>query len=837
MARQHGRRPGLFWSRLHFLIRFLGLTGLLVGCVGVFLLQVFGRLPSWEAAQDALRKPDWVGWLVLGGACAVLPALQVELIVGLWSASARRSMFGFNAAVQVLLAAALLVGVNVFAYLHPMQFDWTRGREFTIDAKVQDDLHRLNDKTTVVIYLRHQPASGTAERPDRYDFAAERKVVEKVKDLVQELREAGPRFSVQTLDVEDDRYDENLAAVTKDAPELRQAVEAAPGNTLFFHSKGRVQSMTFDEFYRLEKVDSREADGGKGNLVLSYAGVRPLADRILNLEERRPRVGVLVVHEALSTDSEEKIDIYTLSGLRKALTAHGFDVRDVVLKHWGAGLTPAVDRLDDSRLDRLLDERDALDEKIKIRGRELEVLKKLADDWPNGKADDLEPRVNKYADEYDQSIFLMMQTNDIAVTGATRKRLLDRLRSNLAYVQEIVDLDKRQRDDVAAELKGLDEEGVRERQRMTDLRAKLDRELADCDLLLIPRQTIEDDGAPIVPDLPDVHDLTAEQAAAVKEFMRQGKPVLACFGPRNMPLEGATAPDELEKVFADLGVHFSKKAVLFNAQVRAFAERNASRFRVHELKLPPLRLDSGEESEEGNNPFSGPRGAVAAFGAAGLNPLAVGAFAPPAAAPALPPNPVRESLRLTAHSTGRPFDLTVRYPRPVYLDDSLRKILKVDPDLLTADRQSWNDAQPFRTLERPIPSYSPPDRKDPDNFTPEESRRGPFTVGVALETDVPQRWEPSAAVRPAQLRLAAIGHGGVFIGKQLTPTQEGLLLDTCNWLLGRDDRLARKTPEWRYPRVEMSDRDQTLWLWGTRLGLPLLFAYLGAVVLLLRRLR
>ena len=35
----------------------------------------------------------------------------------------------------------------------------------------------------------------------------------------------------------------------------------------------------------------------------------------------------------------------------------------------------------------------------------------------------------------------------------------------------------------------------------------------------------------------------------------------------------------------------------------------------------------------------------------------------------------------------------------------------------------------------------------------------------------------------------------------------------------------------------MSDYEQTLWLWGARLGLPLLFAYLGAVVLLLRRLR
>ena len=140
-------------------------------------------------------------------------------------------------------------------------------------------------------------------------------------------------------------------------------------------------------------------------------------------------------------------------------------------------------------------------------------------------------------------------------------------------------------------------------------------------------------------------------------------------------------------------------------------------------------------------------------------------------------------------------------------------------------------------MERPIPSYSPPDRKDADNFTPEAKRRGPFTVGVALETDVPKGWQSSAADRPTKLRVAAVGHGGVFIGKELAPAQEALLLDTCNWLLGRDDRLARPAPAWRYPRVEMSEFDQTLWLWGARLGLPLLFAYLGAVVLLLRKLR
>ncbi len=767
----------------------------------------------------------------------VVPAALVELFAGMRAASAGRSLFGLNAVVQIVLAAVLLAGVNFFAFQHPMRFDWTRTQEFTLPATVQTDLRRLNDETTVVIYQRHRTAGGQGDKMDRYDFAAERKVVEKVKDLVQQLRELGPRFRVETLDVEEEGYDDKLDKLTKDAPELRQAIESAPENTLFFRSKGHVQAMSFDEFYRLEKADSRTDNGGRGNLGLDYAGVRPVADRILNVEERRPRVGVLVVHEALTTDGE--LDIYTLSGLRKSLTTHGFEVRDVVLKRWGAGLTPAVDRLDDSKLGRLYDERDTLDDQIQAHTAELKVLKKLVADWPDGEPVALSERLNKYAAGYDPSIFLMMETDDIHVTNANRQRLLDRLRSNLAYAQEIVDQDQRQRDEVGKELAGLDEEGVYERRRMTDLRAKLERELADCDLLLIPRQTIMADGLPIAEGLPDIHDMTAEQAAAVKEFMRQGKPVLACFGPRNQPGEGATPPDELEKVFADLGVHFSKKAVLFNAQVRAFAERNESRFRVRKpLPLPPLELDSsGNADGDSSGPFADVPGAVAAFGATSDNPLAVGAFAPAGQASVLPINPIRESLRLTAHAAGRPFDLTLRYPRPVYLDDDLRRTLKYDPDVLTADRASWNDAEPFRTLDRPIPSFSPPDRKDPDNFTPEAKRRGTFTVGVALETEAPARWQTTAADKPARVRVAAIGHGGVFIGKELTPAQEGLLLDSCNWLLGRDDRLASSGQEWRYPRVEMSDYEQTLWLWGARLGLPLLFAYLGTVVLLLRRLR
>ena len=73
---------------------------------------------------------------------------------------------------------------------------------------------------------------------------------------------------------------------------------------------------------------------------------------------------------------------------------------------------------------------------------------------------------------------------------------------------------------------------------------------------------------------------------------------------------------------------------------------------------------------------------------------------------------------------------------------------------------------------------------------------------------------------------------------KLTPAREKLLLDTCNWLLGRDDLLTSDTPTWRYPRLEGLDaRQKELWLWGAWLGWPVLFAFLGLVVLMARRVR
>jgi hypothetical protein len=100
---------------------------------------------------------------------------------------------------------------------------------------------------------------------------------------------------------------------------------------------------------------------------------------------------------------------------------------------------------------------------------------------------------------------------------------------------------------------------------------------------------------------------------------------------------------------------------------------------------------------------------------------------------------------------------------------------------------------------------------------------------------------PKGEVLP-MVRIAAIGHGSLFNSADvsrpdLKPATEQLLLSTCNWLLQRDDRLIQADRVWTYPRARLSSREKTLWRLGASIGLPVLFAYLGLMVLLVRRMR
>jgi hypothetical protein len=279
-------------------------------------------------------------------------------------------------------------------------------------------------------------------------------------------------------------------------------------------------------------------------------------------------------------------------------------------------------------------------------------------------------------------------------------------------------------------------------------------------------------------------------------------------------------PEPLETMLRELGIKLGKQTILFDVEQKAFAERRAGKqFAGNTIRIPPVRFDwkQGQGHRLGF-PVLSPR-----------------------------ENPIRHSLRLATRGLGKgqSLDITLRLPRPVYYEAPPGIKPDFDPDFLMCDADSWNEDQPFPTAES-IPQFTRPksasEAGKPASLDPlDDRRRGPFPIGVAVQTELPRSWYLSEADKRASARLVVIGQGGFFTGKNLPPAQEKLFVSTINWLLGRDDQLSRDDKVWSYPRVDETippdSPTEYLWLWGVRLGLPVLFLYLGLVVLLFRRLR
>jgi hypothetical protein len=815
---------GRFWARLHFFIRFLGLTGGLVALVGLVLGQRFSMWSSVNAIKAHVGWPALNGagvvpaWLAIGGAAAVALALCVEAFAALGFAAGRRSAVGFNSLVQVALGVAVLLAINYFAFSHSRRIDCTRDGLFTLPADLREQLAHLdpNQETTVIVFQQHKTFGALTDKPDRYDYAAERKVVEKVKTLARLLRDVGPQLKVEVLDVEEEGYEDKLKALTKDSPELKDAIAAAPENSIFIRSGPNVQRLSFNEFYQLDKVASRDDRGGQGNLVLlgqgdDGRGIRPLVRKILNLQQRRPRVGVLVIHEELTTRGNN--EVLSLAGLRQVLETHGFDVRDVVLKkNWNVGMPVAsADTLEESKLERLENELEELDDDVLRLSKELKVWENAAADLREKPGENETKKLDELSSKYGR-LFLGGK-----VTPAGRKILQQNFERNVVHIREELEASTKERAQKRDERATLNVDSIQEARRLDDLKAKMTYTLADCDLLLLARMTRygPDEREKITPRL---HRFSAEQAEAVKAYLRTGKPLLACLGPTNeeagarLPPElGPAGPDDLERLLGELGIRLGKQTVLFKSDEKALSKRRADLFGSGAAVEPPP-LDF-----EGSTAGAYPR-------------LPTGS---PAA-----PNRLREGLRITARSVGPAFDIRLAYPRPIYYEPIGKKNPNSQDPTVLLSASGWNEDRPFATSEW-SPRFTPPPPNDPDAGSVDSRRRGPFPVAIAVESPIPKDWRREDKSAAETVRVAVIGQGQVFVGKKLSPARERLFLQTANWLLGRDDYLPRADHPVRFPRVNLKpeDHEYNLWMWGARLGLPVLFAYLGFVVLLMRRLR
>src|SRR5262249_37326718 len=163
----------------------------------------------------------------------------------------------------------------------------------------------------------------------------------------------------------------------------------------------------------------------------------------------------------------------------------------------------------------------------------------------------------------------------------------------------------------------------------------------------------------------------------------------------------------------------------------------------------------------------------------------------------------------TSLSLGRDkkFELRFRHPRPIYYEPPAGQSLGYDATFLLTSSASWNDDQPFPTAKR-TPHYERPKPGDPGAKTVDARRRGPFPIGVGVDAVGPVEWYPGSHSLPTtRVRVAAIGQGHFFVGTELSLAKEKLVLDVCNWLLGRDDQLPRADAVWSYPRVHLTERD------------------------------
>jgi ribosomal protein L17 len=848
-------------NRFRFLVRVLGLTGLVAAVVGAVLLSTVPTgLPAWS--ESAARSPmewlaaaaNWVAgsvqWLwdtaqtgpdtvtrlaagvLLGGLAAIAVWLVVELLGALFLVTGRRTAVGLNTYLQIGLAAALLLIVNAYSFVNYQRYDLTRDRQFTLPESVVERLRTFSPSapTDIVVLQLHKTAGSLSDKPDALDFAAERKVVEKVRDLVDQLRELGPRFRVTVLDVEEEGYEDRLDALTKNAPELRRAIEGAPENSIFFHADRRVQRMSFSDFYLLDRSASQQEVNGRkriSNLVLIPQGVESFARKVESVGEKRPTVGLAVIHPVLTT--QDDFDEYTAQGLRRSLEANGFEVRDIILKRWGRGNpTPAAYTFDEYELDRvegrynlltlMAQNRESL---IKQLSTALEAVAKTQTTADAAKV--LQPFVRGRIEDED----------DVKQVVASIKRAVEEFQEDAEEIQEALAKAAPRYQEV------LKNERAYEARRSTDVKARFAAAVADCDILIIPRMTVM--------DIPRRHvieswlyNLSDEQAEVIRDFIAAGKPVLALFGPIKVGQSGPGAepePDPVEQLFTRLGIEFGGQTIMYQVEAEAAAERQEETLGGGSVPLPPLVFDIQKEGRA--------------------------------------PNPIAAAFLTTARAVDFQLDVNKSGFRPVYVSPAVLATHTFNPIIAETTRDAWNEERPIAERDY-VPKYEPTKLDDPKRGTRDEERRGPFPVGVSVEVPVPAEWlEPKLAAAqaaaavgggafapgglavptldpakfkaavpperqpdPPTVRIVALGHGGLFVGNRLEPAREKLLLHTLNWQLRRDDRLPTATQAtWQYPRVELTPQQHTLWRWGTFLGLPLLCAYFGLIVLMVRKVR
>ncbi len=840
---------------LHLLTRMCGLTGALALLAGLFFSLV---------TDDAMIS---LGFFIAGGVAVVL-ALAVELRGVFDVLGSRRGAVGFNVLAQFVVVLVLVIGANVFSFTHYLRIDLTRDQQFTLEDKFRQQLLQLRGDTDIVVYYAHRSFGQTAEtKQDNYDFAAARKIVEKIKDLAEQFQDLGPRFRVHVLDEQDKLKEKKFLNIKKNVSEkLADEILKAPENSIFLFSKEQesIQRISFSDIYHLDRQASIE----KKNLVLQYQGVGPFARKVFNVEEKRPHVGLAVIHPLLGFQNED-IPFYTMSGTRKTLERYNFQTTDIMLKKLdGDGdLTdePTILTYDESRFEQIEDELEDIKESLPKFEKDLKEAKELFKFWNESTLAELNKKyVYYFRQDGLQGITLRTEMADAKKSGISfkfidvddddQKNRTSTYRQATNQLQGLVEKYRADEESLTKERGTLRVDQLMEKRRVSDLELKAKNLLANIDVLIVPRITIID--ATVGQVIPNrVHRIEKAQLSAVKWFMKQGKGVLFLLGPTNepreMPDQPGKAADEVEPMLREIGFVLPKQTVLFNAEMREFNERKTGVARFGKTKekrkfeVPGLRLDETTSTrfmDKKREAFS--------------------------------PHAIRTSLATMNRALGakESDEIRMRYSRPVYYVPPtfepkaasgvvgslampgfagpllasthwtgsawLSRAKQVPDDsavFLVTREESWNEDHPFIAKDK-VPTYSASPDDDWRKGTVEEVRRGPFPVGIAVEATLPSAWFEKDSETIRKPRIVVVGSGNAFVGTDLPPVKQRAFLDMVNWLAGRDDLLVRDVATWQYPRAEIGEADRRYWF-GLAAALPVLCLYFGFMVLMVRNVR
>ena len=147
------RQRTTWGTRFRFLVRAVGLTGVLAAAVGARCSspRCIRSADQWTArtlraaaaTASTATSPRSPRSTLTVGLVAVALALVVELLSGLFLVTGRRTAASTTATVGTVAAVALLVFVNAYSFTHHSRFDFTRDQQFTLPPELADELRKL----------------------------------------------------------------------------------------------------------------------------------------------------------------------------------------------------------------------------------------------------------------------------------------------------------------------------------------------------------------------------------------------------------------------------------------------------------------------------------------------------------------------------------------------------------------------------------------------------------------------------------------------------------------------------------------------------------------------